>query len=69
MREVVVVDSIRTGLGKSFKGALNATRPDDMLAHVIKEMINRHPNIPLDEIDDVVMGLSLIHISEPTRPY
>ena len=56
MREVVVVDSIRTGLGKSFKGALNATRPDDMLAHVIKEMINRHPNIPLDEIDDVVMG-------------
>tara|TARA_Y100001970_G_C14257561_1_gene876619 strand:+ start:2299 stop:3492 length:1194 start_codon:yes stop_codon:yes gene_type:complete len=56
MREAVIVDSIRTGLGKSFKGALNATRPDDMLAHVMKEMINRHPDIPIEQVDDVVIG-------------
>ena len=33
MRDVVIVDSVRTGLAKSFRGTFNLTRPDDMLAH------------------------------------
>ena len=35
MRDVVVVDSVRTGLAKSFRGSFNLTRSDDMLAHLI----------------------------------
>jgi acetyl-CoA acyltransferase len=56
MREAVIVDSLRTGLGKSFKGALNATRPDDMLAHVMKKSLAKYPQIDLENIDDVVIG-------------
>src|ERR1700753_4300789 len=33
MREVVIVDSVRTGLAKSFRGSFNQTRPDDLAAH------------------------------------
>jgi len=57
MREAVIVDSLRTGLGKSFKGALNATRPDDMLAHVMKKSLDKYPQIDLENIDDVVAVL------------
>ena len=56
MREAVIVDSLRTGLGKSFKGALNATRPDDMLAHVMKASLAKYPQIDLETINDVVIG-------------
>ena len=35
MREVVIVDSVRTGLAKSFRGKFNMTRPDDMAAHCV----------------------------------
>ena len=39
MREVVIVDSVRTGLAKSFRGSFNQTRPDDMAAHCVKALV------------------------------
>ena len=56
MKNVVIVDSIRTGLAKSFRGTFNMTRGDDMLSHLIDEMLNRNPNLPVDAVEDVIMG-------------
>ena len=56
MKNVVIVDSVRTGLAKSFRGTFNMTRGDDMLYHLIDEMLNRNPNLPADAVEDVIMG-------------
>ena len=56
MKNVVIVDSVRTGLSKSFRGTFNMTRGDDMLSHLIDEMLNRNPNLPADAVEDVIMG-------------
>ena len=42
MREVVIVDSVRTGLAKSFRGKFNQTRPDDMAAHCVNALLTRN---------------------------
>ena len=55
-REVVVVDSVRTGLAKSHRGSFNLTRSDDMLAHCIDALLDRNPNVAPDEVEDVVVG-------------
>ena len=56
MRDVVVIDSVRTGLAKSFRGSFNLTRSDDMLAHCIDALLHRNPNLAADEVEDVVVG-------------
>ena len=56
MREAVIVDSVRTPLGKSFRGSLNITRPDDMLAQVIDEVFTRHPELDKAAVEDVTVG-------------
>ena len=42
MREVFIIDSVRTPIGK-YGGSLSMVRPDDLLAHVIKELLKRNP--------------------------
>jgi len=56
MRDVVVVDSVRTGLAKSFRGTFNLTRPDDMVAHCINALLERNPNLDPAEVEDVIVG-------------
>ncbi|HXQ20586.1 MAG TPA: acetyl-CoA C-acyltransferase [Candidatus Acidoferrales bacterium] len=56
MREAVIVATARTGLAKSFRGSFNLTRPDDMAAHCIKEVLKKTPQLDPAEIEDVVMG-------------
>ena len=56
MRDVVVIDSVRTGLAKSFRGSFNLTRSDDMLAHCIDALLSRNPNLSPEEVEDVVVG-------------
>lgn len=56
MREAVVVASARTALAKSFRGSLNLTRPDDMAAHCIREVVRRVPALATEEIEDVILG-------------
>ncbi|MFZ3578869.1 thiolase family protein [Virgibacillus sp. DJP39] len=55
MREVVIVDAVRTPFGR-YKGALKDVRPDDLGATVIKAIIDRNPNLPMEQIEDVVFG-------------
>ncbi|MYD46760.1 MAG: thiolase family protein [Gammaproteobacteria bacterium] len=56
MRDAVVIDSVRTGLAKSFRGSFNLTRSDDMLAVVIDALLARNPSVAPDEIEDVIVG-------------
>ncbi|HEV7331757.1 MAG TPA: acetyl-CoA C-acyltransferase [Flavisolibacter sp.] len=55
MRNVYVIDAIRTPLGK-YGGALAMVRPDDLLAHVIRELIRRNPSVDTEAIEDVIAG-------------
>ncbi len=56
MREAVIVSSVRTAVGKSGKGALRTTRPDDLAAVAIKGALERVPQINPREIEDVIIG-------------
>lgn len=55
MKEAYIVDGIRTPIG-SFGGTLSAVRTDDLAAHVIRELLNRHPSLDKSAIDDVILG-------------
>ncbi|MDR6997663.1 acetyl-CoA C-acyltransferase [Neobacillus niacini] len=55
MKEVVIVDAVRTPIGK-YKGALKSVRPDDLGAIVIKALLDRNPNLPPEQIEDVIFG-------------
>jgi acetyl-CoA acetyltransferase len=55
MKQVYIIDAIRTPVGK-YGGALSSIRPDDLLAHVIKALINRNASIDVDAIEDVIAG-------------
>ncbi|TMA80809.1 MAG: thiolase family protein [Deltaproteobacteria bacterium] len=59
MREAVIVASARTPLGKSYRGALNATRPDDMASTAIKGALAQVPQLPIEEIEDIICGCGL----------
>ncbi len=56
MKTAVIVDSVRTGLAKSFRGGFNMTRPDEMLAHIINAILERNPNLPPEAVEDIIMG-------------
>lgn len=55
MREVVIVDAVRTPIGR-YNGALKSVRPDDLGAVVIKALVERNPDLPVDEIEEVIFG-------------
>jgi acetyl-CoA acyltransferase len=61
MREAVVVTSSRTALAKSFRGSFNATRPDDLAAHCIKDVLRKTPKLDPGEIEDVILGCGQPH--------
>src|ERR1700688_1049348 len=55
MKEVFIIDAIRTAVGK-YGGALRSVRPDDLLAHVIKKLVERNSSIDPEAIEDVIAG-------------
>jgi acetyl-CoA acyltransferase len=61
MREAVIVTSSRTALAKSFRGSFNITRPDELAAHCIKDVLRRTPQLEPGEIEDVVLGCAQPH--------
>lgn len=50
-----IIDAIRTPIG-NFTGTLSPIRTDDLAAHAIKALFERHPDLPKDAIDDVILG-------------
>ncbi|MCI4668046.1 MAG: acetyl-CoA C-acyltransferase [Bacteroidia bacterium] len=55
MKEAFIVDGIRTAIG-NFRGTLSTVRTDDLGAHALKALLERHPDFPKEAIDDVIMG-------------
>src|SRR5580704_1666214 len=59
MPEAVIVSSVRTPVGRGFKGSLRTSRPDDLAALAIKEALARVPGLDLKDIDDVILGCAM----------
>jgi acetyl-CoA acyltransferase len=59
MKEAVIVSIARTAVGKAPRGTLRNTRPDDMAAVVIQEVLRRAPAIDPNEIEDVILGCAM----------
>jgi acetyl-CoA acyltransferase len=59
MREAVIVSIARTAVGKAPRGTLRNTRPDDMAAAVIQEILRRVPGLDPNEIEDVILGCAM----------
>jgi len=59
MQEAVVVDCLRTAVGKAPRGALRNTRPDDLAAACIRSLLAKYPQVPKDEVDDVILGCAM----------
>ena len=55
MKNAYIIDGTRSAIG-NFKGCLAAVRTDDLIASVIKSLVAKNPNLPLDKIDDVIIG-------------
>ncbi len=55
MKTAYIIDAVRTPIGK-YGGALSTIRPDDLLAHVIKALLERNPSIDRNYIEDVIAG-------------
>ncbi len=55
MSQAFLVDGIRTPIGR-YAGALAAVRPDDLAAHALRSMLQRHPEVAGEDVDEVVLG-------------
>src|SRR5579864_8421521 len=59
MKSAVIASIARTAVGKAPRGTLRNTRPDDMAASVIKEIVARVPGLDSKEIEDVILGCAM----------
>src|SRR6202035_4431780 len=59
MKEAVIARSVRTAVGKAYKGTLDATRPDDLAGIALNGAIARVPGLDPKEIEDVVLGCAM----------
>lgn len=59
IQDAYIVAATRTPVGKAPKGVFRNTRPDDMLAHVLKSVVAQAPGIDLGRIDDAIIGCAM----------
>ncbi len=59
MPQAVIVDCLRTAVGKSGRGSLRTVRPDDMGAAVVRALLERYPQIASGDIEDVILGCAM----------
>jgi acetyl-CoA acyltransferase len=59
MKDAVMVDCVRTAVGKAGRGTLKNIRPDDLAAFAIAGLLKRYPQVPVAEIDDLILGCAM----------
>ncbi|SHE91098.1 acetyl-CoA C-acyltransferase [Thermomonas hydrothermalis] len=59
IQDAYIVAATRTPVGKAPKGVFRNTRPDDMLAHVLKAVVAQAPGIDVNRIDDAIIGCAM----------
>jgi acetyl-CoA C-acetyltransferase len=56
MPEAVIVATARSPIGRAFKGSLKDVRPDDITAFIVKALLEKVPDLPPGEIEDLILG-------------
>lgn len=59
IQDAYIVSAIRTPVGKAKKGSFNLTRPDDLLAHLLKDLATENPWLREESISDVITGCAM----------
>ncbi|MEA3413463.1 MAG: acetyl-CoA C-acyltransferase [Pseudomonadota bacterium] len=59
IRDAYIVDAVRTPVGKAPRGGLRATRPDDLLVHCLKGLLERQPDLDPAAVEDVIAGCAM----------
>jgi acetyl-CoA acetyltransferase len=56
MADAVIIDAVRTPIGRAFKGSLASLRPDETLAYVIDQVLERNPGVDPATVEEVIAG-------------
>ena len=59
MPEAVIVDAIRTPIGRAFKGSLVGIRPDDLGAYIVNALLQRNEGLDPGLVDDLICGCGI----------
>src|SRR6476661_2369573 len=59
MPEAVIVDAVRSPIGRAFKGSLTGIRPDDLGAYIVDALLDRNPDVDPDSVQDLICGCGL----------
>ncbi len=59
MPEAVIVDAVRTPVGRAFKGSMASLRPDETLAFIVDQLLERNPGVDPKSVEEVVAGCGL----------
>jgi acetyl-CoA C-acetyltransferase len=59
MPDAVIVDAVRSPIGRAFKGSLTGIRPDDLGAYVVDQLLDRNPGVAPDSVEDLICGCGL----------
>jgi acetyl-CoA C-acetyltransferase len=59
MPEAVIVDAVRSPIGRAFKGSLTGIRPDDLGAYIVDALLDRNPELDPGTVDDLICGCGL----------
>src|SRR5213592_1315799 len=59
MPEAVIVDTVRTPIGRAFKGSLAPLRPDETAAYVVDQLLERNPDVAPDSVEDLFCGCGM----------
>jgi len=59
MQDVVIIDCLRTAVGKAPRGVLRHSRPDDLAGAVIRALLAKYPQVPKDDIEDLILGCAM----------
>jgi acetyl-CoA C-acetyltransferase len=59
MPQAVIVDAVRTPIGRAFKGSLAQLRPDEVAAYTVDQLLERNPDVDPASVEEVAMGCGM----------
>jgi acetyl-CoA acyltransferase len=59
MKDIVIVDAVRSAIGRAHKGSLAQKRPDEMAGEVIRGLLARNPKVSVKDIEELVLGCAM----------
>ena len=59
MKDIVILDAVRSAVGRAHKGSLAQKRPDELAGEVIRGLLARNPKVDRNEIEDLVLGCAM----------